>query len=329
MELYTMGVDKGYTQTDIEELARALTGWSVCLKAPADVDDPLAPCIADYWGHHSGAQWVPHFDPALHDCASKTLFADTLEEFEFPDTCGDPPQGLNDFFLALDHIAAHPSTPRFISYKILERFVTEEPSEEQIDALVAEWNDAGNPHGVGDMQAVLRAALTLDAFRDPDLAGSKIKTPFEHAVSSMRTTRAKTNGIVALTIFLAKSNQQPYLSLDPTGWPEAGFNWINTNATLDRQNFGYSLLTSTDPLFSSDVLGLLVSQGVSTAPGNAAGIVDFFADTLYGGALTSAERQAAVDFLETNDDGDPSPYNNLRIREVVAALLGYPQFLEQ
>ena len=74
---------------------------------------------------------------------------------------------------------------------------------------------------------------------------------------------------------------------------------------------------------------LLVANGISTAPGNAAAIVDFFADALFAKALTGAERQAAIDFLNTDNSGVVSAYNNTRIRDVVGFLLGYPQFQEQ
>jgi len=73
----------------------------------------------------------------------------------------------------------------------------------------------------------------------------------------------------------------------------------------------------------------LADHGVSTAPGNADGIVDFFSNVFYGGALTPSERQQAIDFLNTDINGTPSPYDETRIRRTVGFLLGYPQFQEQ
>jgi len=72
-----------------------------------------------------------------------------------------------------------------------------------------------------------------------------------------------------------------------------------------------------------------VANGVSTAPGNAPAIVDFFSDALFGKALTPAERQAAIDFLNSDNNGVVSDYDNTRIRNTVGFLLGYPQFEEQ
>ena len=329
LELYTLGVDNGYTQADIEELSRAITGWSFCKKALADLDDPLAPCIANYWQQLPLGEFAAHFDPGLHDCTEKTLFAGTPEELTIPDTCADPPQGVNDLHLALDSIVAHPGTAEYISFKILERFVTENPDQATIDALIAAWNDPANPNGIGDIQAVLGAALALPEFLDPDRVGSKIKTPMEHVISSLRAVRGQTDGATKVITFLASTSHRVYFNPAPTGWAEAGFNWINTNNMLDRQNFAYELVTSDDPDFSGRTLSVLLDNGVAVGPGNAEAIVDFYSDVLFGQALTPAERQAAIDYLNTDDAGVPSPYDFDRIRGIVGAMIGFPHFEEQ
>jgi uncharacterized protein (DUF1800 family) len=329
LELYSMGVDGGYTQTDVEELARVFTGINLCKKAPADVDDLLAPCLGEYWDDEVPGKIVATLVLPQHDCTEKTLFAGEPEQATIPDTCSNPSLGVQDFDLALDAIAAHPSTARFISKKLLQRFVTDTPDETLIDALVAEWNDTGNPRGVGDLRALLEATLMLDAFSDPDGVRSKIKTPLEHMSSAIRATRGRTDGLDTVISFLAATQHIPHYNPVPTGWAEDGDSWINTNAVLDRQNFGFTLLTSTNFGFGADPIALLNDNGVSSAPGNAEAIVDFFADVLFGGALTPAERQAAIQFLNTDNAGSPSPYNDARIRDTVALLLGYPQFQEQ
>jgi uncharacterized protein (DUF1800 family) len=329
MELSAMGVDAGYTQADVEELSRAITGWNICKKAIADLDDPLAPCIANYWQSFPPGQFVADFDPAEHDCTEKTLFAGTPEEATIPDTCNDPALGVNDLYLALDAIVAHPATPKFIVGKILKRFVVENPDQAMIDAVVGEWNDDTNLHGIGDLGAVLGAALSLPQFLDPDRVADKAKTPMEHVVSAIRATGGVTDGFTEVFFFLAATAHQVYLNAAPTGWAEAGFEWINTNNMLDRQNLGHELLTGGDPDFSGRPLSLLLDNGVDIGPGNAEAIVDFFSDVLFGGALTPAERQAAIDYLNTDESGVPTPYDNDRIRETVGVMLGYPQFEEQ
>jgi len=329
MELHTMGVDGGYSQQDVQELSRAITGWGLCKKLTADINDPTAPCLPNYWEDEPPGQIVATFVPNQHDCTEKTLFGGAPEEVTIPDTCGNPIDGVDDLFLALDAIVSHPSTARFISTKILQRFVTDEPSQEMIDAMVAVWNDGTNPAGVGDLQVLLEAAVTMDAFLDPDRAGSKIKTPLEHFTSAFRATRGSTDGATQVINFLQAAQHLPHFNPVPTGWPEDGESWIGTNNMLERQNFGIALASSGGTAFGTDALGLLQDNGVSTAPGNTEAIVDFFADAFFGGALTPAERQEAIDYLNTDDLGNPSDYNDPRIRDVIALLLGYPHFHEQ
>jgi len=327
--LHTMGVDGGYTQQDVEQLSRVITGWTGCKKRLNFVDDPLGPCISDYWEDLPPGEWVATFVPSNHDCTHKILFQGTPHQVVIPNTCATPEDGVDDLYLALDAIVEHPATPRFISGKILQRLVTDEPSEEMIDALVAVWNDPGNPHGVGDMRAVIEAAQQVDVILNPDGVRTKVKTPLEHVVSAIRGTRGKTEGITGVLDFLVSTWHIPHYNAVPTGWPEDGASWIGTNNSLDRQNFGFTLLSSTHPLFGADPLALLEDNGVSTAPGNAEAIVDFFGDVFFGGGLTPAERQVAVDFLNTDDLGDPAPYDNARILDTIALLMGYPQFQEQ
>ena len=128
LELSTMGVNGGYTQQDVEQLARVFTGVSLCKKFEGllELDDP---CLPVYYDDDIPGAIVATFEEAQHDCDAKTLFADTPQEFTIPSTCFNPSQGIFDFNLALNAIVAHPSTARFISTKILQRFVTDEPTQ--------------------------------------------------------------------------------------------------------------------------------------------------------------------------------------------------------
>jgi uncharacterized protein (DUF1800 family) len=329
LELYTMGVEGGYTQQDVEEVSRALTGWTICKRKTPLVGQPQAPCIDLYYIEPPEGEWDARFVPDNHDCTEKILFETTPYEAVIPDTCSTPTDGENDMYLVLDALVAHPATARYISTKILQRFVTDMPTEEMIDALVLEWDDAGNPNGVGDLREVLRAALSLGAFLDPDMTGSKVKTPAEHFISALRAIRGTTDGVTIIVNYLVNAQHIPHYNEVPTGWPETGDNWIGTNNTLERQNYGVHVSAFSDLAFGSDPIGLLNDNGVSTAPGNAAAIIDFYADVLFGGALTPAERQAAIDFLETDNLGNPTDYDDTRIRRTVGLMLGYGQFQEQ
>ncbi|MBD3868096.1 MAG: DUF1800 domain-containing protein [Acidobacteria bacterium] len=340
LELHTQGVNGGYTHHEIDQLARIFTGWSVCKHHRTQVTVPNGVCAPrssldtpDEWV----GEWVRHFTLANHDCEEKVLFQGTAYEAVIPDTCDytDPLNpvptiaGMNDVYLALDALADHPSTATFISTKLLQRFVTETPTQAMVDAVVAEWNNTGNPAGRGDLREVLRAVLNLAEARDPDFIAGKVKDPFEHVASAFRATRGKTNGYSTVRNYLVRMQHLYHQNPVPTGWPEMGGDWLDTNNLLERQNFALDMTSRTGSTFGTDLITLLTDNGVSTAQGNADGIVDFFADALYGGALTPVERQRAIDYLNTDDNGVVSNYTNARIRETVGFMMGFAQYTEQ
>ena len=327
LELYAMGVNGGYTQQDVEELSRVFTGWDICYKNDSFGTGPTDPCI-EFWWTTTGT-WVANFTPANHDCGAKTLFAGTPYERTIPDSCGNEVQAANDVSLALDAIVDHPSTARFISTKILKYLLTENPTEAQIDAVVEVWNDPSRPAGVGDLQAVTRAALEQATFLDPRRIKDKIKTPFEHMVGGLRATEGWTDGLDTVPILLLLHQQIPFYNPIPTGYSETGSSWIDTNNVLQRENFGIYLVASITPTFGTNPVGLLQANGISTAPGNAEAIVDFFADRLFAGSWTPAERDLALTYMNTDDLGAVAPYDDVRILEILALLMGLPQFQEQ
>ena len=204
------------------------------------------------------------------------------------------------------------------------------PDQTMIDDIVAVWNDNANPLGVGDLKAVLGAILHHPAFLDPDRVGSKVKTPVEQVVSAIRAVAGQTDGLTFTLNTMINAQHIPHYNEVPTGYSELGDDWIGTNNTLERQNFAIALAFLNNPEFGSDPGALLTANGISTLPGNAAAIVDFFADTMFGGAITPTERQRAIDYLETDDLGLPDPnYDDGRLRQTVAFMLGYAQFQEQ
>lgn len=324
LELYALGVDGGYTQSDVENLARVLTGWTVCKKTPANAGDPLAPCIPRILEDAQTGSYVAHFRVAEHDSSAKTLFAGTPEEIVIPDTSASPATGVDDIQLALDAIADHPSTRRFISRKLLAWFVTDAPTTAMIDDVAAAWQASG-----GSLLEVLRAVVTHPAANDPDLFRNKIKTPFEHVISAFRATRGKTNGLNRdLSGYVQRLQYIPYANPVPTGYPESGGAWIDTNNLLERQNFGFDLAQRTANAFGTDLLELMSENGLTSASDPAA-IVDFWSGILFAGAITPAERDEALTYLTTDENGLPAAPTDLRVRQLVGFLMGYPQFLEQ
>ncbi|HET8945641.1 MAG TPA: DUF1800 domain-containing protein, partial [Candidatus Polarisedimenticolia bacterium] len=330
LELHTMGVDGGYTQQDIVQLAKVFTGWTICKKDVSVASDPRSACI-DPGTYGTASEppgvWVANYDSVHHDTSEKILFAGTPYQVIIPST--NRFAGVDDARRAFDAIVAHPSTPRFIAKKLLQRFVDEQPTPAMIDAVVAAWNNPANPRGVGDLREVLRAVLAQAAFLDPGHVGGKIKTPFEHVVSALRAVRAATDGQSMVEGYLTRMSELFHRNPVPTGYSEIGADWLDTNNLLERRNLGMSVATSVS--FGSDVIGLLHDHGVSTAaaPNNAAAIVDDLSSVLFGSALTASQRQRAINYLNTDDSGVPAPYDDARIKETAGYMLGFAQFLEQ
>lgn len=325
LELYTMGVDKGYTQRDVQEMARVMTGWTVCKKSDANKDDPLAPCIPRILEDLQPGEFVAHFVPAQHDPGAKRLFEGTPYQVDIPDTSAAPADGINDVQIALDAIASHPSTKEFISTKLLQRFVTDTPTPEQVGDLVAAW-DASD----GDLLTLLETCVEHPDFLSPDDADTKIKTPVEHMASVFRTTRGNLTieGIQRASGFLIRMQHIPHGNVVPTGYPEVGSAWVDTNNILERQNLAFDAVTKTDPRFGTQLIAMMADEGLSAAsPPDA--IIDYWADRLFGGALTPAELQEGLDYLTTDDLGVPAPVSDAAIRETVAFLMGFPHFCEQ
>jgi hypothetical protein len=165
---------------------------------------------------------------------------------------------------------------------------------------------------------------------DPQLVGSKIKTPLEQFVSSMRAFTGRSNGSTVILNSLRDAQHLLFYNEIPTGFSERGGDWVGTGNTLERQNWGINL-AHIDYLtgFGIDPVTVLNGLGVDTSPGHAAEIVDKLSELLFGGRLDPPARQVAIDFLSTDNSGTPSPYNNYRIRQTVALMLGFPHFQEQ
>lgn len=334
LELHTMGVDGEYTHHEINEMARVMTGWDVCKKDPPGYDNVHATCIDDALigtPEEPEGRWESKFRRTEHDCGQKMLFHGTAHETVIADSCAFPIGGAADITLALDVIAAHPSTSWFISTKLLQHFVTDHPTDAMIQSVVDVWNDGTNPHGIGDLREVTRAVLdvaiaeTADAIR----RNGKIKDPFEHVVSGIRAVRGRTNGSTKVRSYLVRMKHRYHENPIPTGYAERGDAWIDTNGVLERQNYGMELGELTWSSFGSDIINLLQDHGISTSAGNEDAIVDFLIEILFGGVQTSEGRAAAIEYLTTDETGQPSGYDNAKIRQVTGFMLGYPEFLEQ
>ena len=211
MELHTLGVDGGYTQRDVTEVARALTGWTI--------EKP-----------RQGGGY--RFDPRLHDAGEKTILGHVIR-------AGG---GESDGEQVLDILARHPSTARFIATALVRRFVSDIPPPALVDRVAARFRQSG-----GDLREVTRTILTSREFLSPDAYGAKMKTPFEFVVSAVRTTGAQIDNAGPLVRAMRELGMPLYLCQPPTGYKDTADAWVNTGALVGRMNFALDLASGKLP----------------------------------------------------------------------------------
>jgi uncharacterized protein (DUF1800 family) len=211
MELHTLGVDGGYTQRDVTEVARALTGWTI--------DKP-----------RQGGGY--RFDPRLHDAGEKTILGHVIK-------AGG---GASDGEQVLDILARHPSTARFIATALVRRLVSDTPPPALVDRVAARFRQSG-----GDLREVTRTILTSREFLSPGAYGAKMKTPFEFAVSAVRTTGAQIDNARPLVRAMRELGMPLYFCQPPTGYKDTADAWVNTGALVGRMNFALDLASGKLP----------------------------------------------------------------------------------
>ncbi len=211
MELHTLGVDGGYTQQDVQEVARCFTGWTI--------DQP-----------RRGARFA--FRDWMHDNGEKVVLGHKIP-------AGG---GINDGETVIDILAHHPSTARFISTKLVRRFVSDTPPPALVDRVAAVYLKTD-----GDIRDMLRTILTAAEFYAPEAYRAKIKSPLELAASAMRALGGNTDGSPRLAQAVTKMGQALYRYQAPTGYPDRAEQWVNTGALLARLNFALALSANRIP----------------------------------------------------------------------------------
>jgi len=211
MELHTLGVDGGYTQEDVTEVARCFTGWTI--RPPRQGGDFF-------------------YNDRMHDKGEKTVLGVTIP-------AGG---GRDDAEKVLDILSRHPATAHFISKKLAQRFVADDPPPKLIDKMAKTFRDKD-----GDIREVMKTMLTSDEFFSQASYRAKVKTPFEMIVSAVRATGAQVDFAFPLARQIADLGQPLYRKLEPTGYSDANSEWINSAALLARMNFALSLAQNKIP----------------------------------------------------------------------------------
>ena len=311
LELHTFGVDNGYTESDIEEVARCFTGWTVCRVAAGDQDDPHAPC-----GGAAGTQRVAfHFDASAHDAGPKTIFPGTAYELFIPGRAG--PAGIQDGFDLITHLAQLPQTAQFVCGKLIAEFVNDAPPPALLASCVATWQSTG-----GDMREVVRTILSSPDFRAPATHWNQVESPLESLTSTVRALDGLAPTAFAMGNMRAlledSLNQPPFRWLNPDGYPWESELQLGTSKMFGRVLFSQTVFRGGLANFQYDIRQLLLNNGVQLD--DADGIVDFFFLLFFQANYSQSDWNAAHEFLTTDNAGNPA--------SLVPTAVGYPQRLK-
>jgi uncharacterized protein (DUF1800 family) len=205
LELHTLGVDGGYTQRDVIEVARCFTGWTIA-------------------NPRKGGGF--EFNEKVHDKGQKVVLGHVIP-------AGG---GMNDGLQVLKILAYHPATAHFISLKLAQRFVADDPPPSLVNRMAQAFSKTD-----GDLRQVMRAMLFSTEFWSQGAYRAKIKTPLELVASGVRATNANVESAFALGNQLQKLGEPLYRKLEPTGYSSANAEWISSSALLDRMNFAVAL----------------------------------------------------------------------------------------
>lgn len=204
MELHTLGVDGGYTQQDVMEVAKCFTGWTLAnLRRDPEF----------------------RFDERIHTKEPKTVLGQKID-------AGDAGDGAA--VLAL--LSNHPNTARFISTKLARRFVSDTPPPALVSRMARTFQESR-----GDIRAVLRTMIYSPEFWSRSAYRAKIKKPFELVVSAARALGADASVPFLMVQWSSRIGEPLYLCQPPTGYSDKAEVWVNTGALLNRLNYAIEL----------------------------------------------------------------------------------------
>jgi uncharacterized protein (DUF1800 family) len=250
LELHTLGVDGGYTQQDVIEVARALTGWSI---KPA----------------RQGGGFL--FRAAVHDAGAKLVLGHRL-------AAG---RGIEDGEDVLDIVAHHPSTAHFIAFKLARRFVSDTPPAALVDRAAETFRRTD-----GDIREVVRTIVTSPEFFSRAAWHAKVKSPFEVVVSALRSMDAEPDTTPRTALLIGRMGEPLFGHQAPDGYPETGDAWMNTGAILNRINFGLAMAAARVPGVRLDRW----PPAATLAHAPRAAQVDGVVATILGGAVSPDTR---------------------------------------
>ncbi len=216
LELHTLGVDGGYTQHDVVEVARCFTGWTIA-------------------NAQKGGGF--EYNDKMHDKGSKIVLGHVIK-------AGG---GMEDGIQVLDILAHHPSTAHFISLGLAQRFVADNPPPSLVERMSKTFLKSG-----GNLRRVVECMLSSREFWSQGAYRAKVKTPYELVVSAARATNAEVSSAYSLEKELQKMGEPLYRKVDPRGYSSLSADWVNSGALLERMNFALALAQDRVPNVAVD-----------------------------------------------------------------------------
>ncbi len=301
MELHTLGVDGGYSQQDVVEVARCFTGWTI--------DRP-----------QQGGGFV--FRTAAHDRGEKRVLGQVIP-------AGG---GREDGERVIDILARHPATARFIATKLARRFVSDDPPPALVERAAATFQRTD-----GSIRAVLVTILTSPEFWSAEAYRAKIKTPLEVVASAVRTLDGRLvagaagqdglgDGGMVLAREVARLGEPLYEAQPPTGYPDRAESWVNTGALLGRMNFALGLAHNRLRGTRVDLAGAIGGAD----RGQPAQVLDRLLAAVLHGEASPATRAVLAAELESPEITRVTAYDRVAkdtdVEKLAALVLGSPEF---
>jgi len=296
MELHTLGVDGGYMQQDVQEVARCFTGWTIFQPRggaaaanafiKAQRGEMESPTMNEGARRNAGTFF---FNSRAHDDGEKTVLGRKIP-------AGG---GMKDGLVVLDILAHHPSTAKFIATKLVRYFVADEPPKSLVDRAAATFTRTD-----GDIRETLKTIFFSDEFNSSVAYRVKIKRPFELVISAIRTLGADTNGGPQTHQWIARLGEPLYGYQTPDGYSDTAETWVNTGGLLERMNFGLALAANR-------------IQGTRVSLAKLSG--DEYIRTLLAGEISASTKEALQKQLGQSDS----------VTKVVGLILGTPEFQRQ
>ena len=288
MELHTLGVDGGYTQKDVTEVARCFTGWTI--EKPRE-----------------NPQFK--FDERLHDPDPKIVLGKKIHA-----------GGMKDGEEVIELLAKNPNTARFISTKLARRFVSDTPSPTLVVRMAQSFQSSD-----GDIRAVLRTMIYSPEFWTREAYRAKIKTPFELVVSTTRALGTDVDTPMPLVQWTGRIGEPLYQCQPPTGYSDKADAWVNTGALLNRLNFSLALAGNKVRGSRSDTASLLGMDSSADAKAALDRAVQMFLGGQTGpNTVATLEKQlGSPEVVQAKLD---DPVKRVDLGVVAGLVLGAPEF---